>query len=69
MKFQATVVLTLQARTLEGAGAALDAILERAHERDDVTVGRVEIVTPPGEGVVTLPPMRTAPTADTRPSS
>jgi hypothetical protein len=55
MKIQATVVLTFQARTLADAGAVLDDVLARARERDDVGVGGVEIITPPGEHLVTLP--------------
>ena len=56
MKLQATVVLTLQAKSLEEAGAILDDAFARARERDDVDLGRVEVVTPPGDRMVTLPP-------------
>ncbi|HEX2105434.1 MAG TPA: hypothetical protein VHF51_17405 [Solirubrobacteraceae bacterium] len=55
MKVQATITLEFQARTLAEAGALLDDVLERARERDDVGVGRVEVVTPPGDSPVTLP--------------
>ena len=55
MKVQATVVLHFQSRTFEDAGAVIDDVLARASERDDVEVGGVEIVSPPGEHPVTLP--------------
>jgi hypothetical protein len=57
MKVQATLVLTFQAKSLEHAGAVLDHVLARAWARDDVDVGRVEVVSPPGDRVVTLPPL------------
>ncbi len=55
MKVRATVVLTFQAKTLGDAGAVMDDVLTRARERDDIEVGGVEIVSPPGEHAVTLP--------------
>jgi hypothetical protein len=61
MKVQATVVLSFQARTLADAGAVMDDVLSRARERDDVGVGGVEIVSPPGEQLVTLPAPGPAP--------
>lgn len=57
MKVQATVLLSFQAASLADAGAVLDDVLARARERDDVEVGSVELVTPPGERTVTLPPV------------
>jgi hypothetical protein len=57
MKVQAMVTLDFQARTLAEAGAVLDDVLGRARDRDDVGVGRVEVVTPPGDSPVTLPPV------------
>jgi hypothetical protein len=57
MKVQATVVLGFQAASLAEAGAVLDDVLARARERDDVDVGRVEVLTPPGDRTVTLPPI------------
>jgi hypothetical protein len=57
MKAQATVVLTFQAKTLAEAGAVLDDVLGRARDRDDVDVGHVELVCPPGDHLVTLPPV------------
>jgi hypothetical protein len=57
MKVQATVVLGFQAKSLEEAGAVLDDVLARARERDDIDVGRVELISPPGDRTVTLPPV------------
>jgi hypothetical protein len=59
MKVQATVLLTFQAKSLAEAGAVLDDVLVRARERDDVDVGRVELLSPPGDRSVTLPPVTT----------
>jgi hypothetical protein len=56
MKVQATIVLSFQARTLTEAGALVDDVLARARERDDVDVSGVEVATPPGDRMVTLPP-------------
>ncbi len=55
MKMEATIVLKLQAGSLGEAGAALDDLLGRAHERDDVEVDQVNVVTPPGATPVSLP--------------
>jgi hypothetical protein len=55
MKVRATVVLTFQAKTLADAGSVLDDMLGPARARDGVDVSAVEIVTPPGEHIVTLP--------------
>jgi hypothetical protein len=68
MKVQATVTLQFQARTLADAGAVLDDVLGRARERDDVDVGRLEVVTPPGDSAVTLPPVTRAGFAPATPS-
>jgi hypothetical protein len=57
MKVQATVLLTFQAKSLAEAGAVLDDVLGRARERDDVDVGRIELLSPPGDRSVTLPPV------------
>jgi hypothetical protein len=57
MKVQATVRLSFQAKTLAEAGAVLDDVLTRARERNDVDVGHVEFVSPPGDRGVTLPPI------------
>jgi hypothetical protein len=57
MKVQATVLVGFQATTLEEAGAVLDDVLARARERDDVDISRVELLSPPGDRTVTLPPV------------
>jgi hypothetical protein len=57
MKFQATVLLSFQAKSLAEAGAVPDDVLARARERDDVDVARVELLSPPGDRSVTLPPV------------
>src|SRR3954466_15930066 len=56
MKVQASIVLSFQAKTLTEAGAVLD-VLARAHEREDVGVGAVELTSPPRDRLVTLPPV------------
>ena len=61
MKVQATVLFSFQAKTLAEAGALLDHVLERARLRDDVDVGSIEVSSPPGEGVVTIPPISARP--------
>jgi hypothetical protein len=57
MKVQATVLLSFQAKSLAEAGAVLDDLLGRARTRDDVDVGSVELLSPPGDRTVTLPPV------------
>jgi hypothetical protein len=57
MKVQATVVVSFQAKTLGEAGNLMDDVLGRARERDDVDIGSVELGSPPGDRVVTLPPV------------
>jgi hypothetical protein len=71
MKVQATVLLTLQAKSLAEAGAILDDVLTRGRERDDVDVGRVEVTTPPADRGVTLPrvPARISQAASPIPAS
>jgi hypothetical protein len=55
MRVQATVVFTFRAKGLADAGAVMDDLLAGARERDDGGIGGVEIVSPPGEHMVTLP--------------
>jgi hypothetical protein len=57
MKVQASVVLRFQAKTLTEAGAVLDDVLARARAREDVDVAAVELTSPPGDRLVTLPPV------------
>jgi hypothetical protein len=57
MKVQASIVLSFQAKTLTDAGAVLDDVLARARDREDVDLAAVELISPPGERPVTLPPV------------
>jgi hypothetical protein len=59
MKVEATVVFKLQASSLAETGAVLDDVLGRARERDDVEVGQVNVMTPPGATPVSLPAVMT----------
>ena len=68
MKVQATVLLSFQAKTFAEAGTVLDDVLARARERDDVDVGRVDLASPPGDRIVTLPPV-SAPSGAQTPSA
>jgi hypothetical protein len=56
MKLTATIVLSVQARTLADAGATLDEILGSAREHAGVEVQSVDLQTPTGAVPVTLPP-------------
>jgi hypothetical protein len=56
-KVQASIVLSFQAKTLTDAGAVLDDVLARAGDREDVDPTAVELITPPGDRQVTLPPV------------
>jgi len=55
MKVEASVVFRFQSSSLAEAGAVLDEILGRAHERDDVDVQQINAMTPPGSAPVSLP--------------
>jgi len=57
MKLTATVQLTVKAASLEEAGAAIDALIAHAGERDGVTVDSVELSTP-SSTPVTLPQLQ-----------
>jgi hypothetical protein len=57
MKVQASIVLSFQAKTLTDAGAVLDDVLARTREREDVDLASVELISPPGDRQVTLPPV------------
>ena len=57
MKVQATVVFSFQAKTLTEGGAVLDDVLGRAYTREGVEVSGVQLTTPPGDHLVTLPPL------------
>ena len=55
MKLTATIVLSVQARTLADAGATLDEIMQSARDHDGVDVQSVDLQTPTGAVPVTLP--------------
>ena len=55
MKLEATIVLSYRADSLAEAGNALDDVLRRAYERDDVDVMSVQLNTPVKAGPVNLP--------------
>ena len=57
MKVQASIVLSFQAKTLTDAGAVLDDVLARARDREDVDVAGVELISPPADRQVTVPPI------------
>jgi hypothetical protein len=57
MKVHASVVLSFQAKTLTDAGAVLDDVLARARAREDVELAAVNLTSPPGDRLVTLPPV------------
>jgi hypothetical protein len=61
MKLTATIVLSVQARTLADAGATLDEILESARRHDGVDVQSMDLQTPTGAVPVTLPPTAVPP--------
>jgi hypothetical protein len=61
MKLTATIVLSVQARTLADAGATLDEILQSAREHAGVDVQSMDLQTPPGAVPVTLPPTTAPP--------
>ena len=61
MKLQATIVLSYRADSFGDAGDALDDVLRRAHERDDVEIESVEVGTPVSAGPVSLPHIETPP--------
>jgi hypothetical protein len=55
MKVQATIVISYRADSFGDAGGALDDVLERAREREDVEIDSIQLGTPSGAGPVTLP--------------
>jgi hypothetical protein len=61
MKLQATVVISYRADSFSDAGDALDDVLRRAHERDDVEIDSIHLSTPAGAGPVSLPYVETPP--------
>jgi hypothetical protein len=55
MKLQATVVISYRADSLADAGDALDDVLSRAREREDVEIESIQLGTPASTGPVSLP--------------
>ena len=55
MKLQATIVISYRADSFGDAGGALDDVLQRARERDDVEIDSVQLGTPASAGPVSLP--------------
>jgi hypothetical protein len=55
MKVEASVVFRFQSSSLAETGALLDEILGRAHEREDIEVEQINVMTPPGSTPVSLP--------------
>ena len=55
MKLHATIVISYRADSFGDAGDALDDVLQRARERDDVEIDSIQLGTPASAGPVTLP--------------
>jgi hypothetical protein len=55
MKLQATIVISFRADSFGDAGDALDDVLQRARERDDVEIDSIHLGTAAGTGPVSLP--------------
>jgi len=55
IKVQATIVISYRADSFGDAGVALDDVLERAREREDVEIDSIQLGTPASAGPVTLP--------------
>jgi hypothetical protein len=55
MKLQATIVISYRADSFGDAGGALDDVLQRARERDDVEIDSIQLATPASAGPVSLP--------------
>jgi len=55
MKLQATIVISYRADSFGDAGDALDDVLQRAREREDVEIESIELGTPASAGPVSLP--------------
>lgn len=55
MKLQATIVISYRADSFGDAGSALDDLLQRAREREDVEIDSIQLGTPASAGPVSLP--------------
>jgi hypothetical protein len=61
MKLQATIVISYRADHFAEAGGALDDLLQRARERDDVEIDSIQLSTPASAGPVSLPYVESPP--------
>ena len=61
MKLQATIVISYRADSFGDAGDALDDVLRRARERDDVEIDSLQVGTPASAGPVSLPYVQAPP--------
>jgi hypothetical protein len=61
MKLEATIVISYRADSFGDAGDALDDVLRRARERDDVEIDSIQLSTPVTAGPVSLPRVETPP--------
>jgi hypothetical protein len=61
MKLQATIVISYRADSFGEAGGALDDLLRRAREREDVEIESVQVGTPVSAGPVSLPHVESPP--------
>jgi hypothetical protein len=61
MKLQATIVISYRADSFGDAGGALDDMLRRAREREDVEIDSIQLTTPTTAGPVSLPYVESPP--------
>jgi hypothetical protein len=61
MKVQATILISYRADSFGEAGGAIDDVLQRAREREDVEIDSIQLGTPASAGPVTLPYVETPP--------
>jgi hypothetical protein len=61
MKLQATIVISFRADCFGDAGTALDDLLQRAREREDVEIDSIQLSTPASAGPVSLPYVESPP--------
>jgi hypothetical protein len=55
VKLQVTIVISYRADSFGDAGDALDDVLHRARERDDVEIDSIQLRTPASAGPVSIP--------------
>ncbi len=61
MKLQATIVISYRADCFGDADGALDDVLQRAREREDVEIDSIQLSTPASAGPVSLPYVESPP--------